>query len=96
MTPPARVTSLKPIVPETVPVPAKATLPVPPVKVLDPLANVPPVAIVSVPPAVITMEPLLVTVVAVKAPLAPKVSDLEAFTIMVAGAAFTVPFRVTA
>ncbi len=96
LTPPARVTLLNPIVPVTVAVPAKATVPVPLVKVLDPLANVPPDAIVSVPPDVITIEPLLVTVVVVNAPLAPKVSDFVLFTVTEDGAFVTEAFTVTA
>lgn len=95
-TPPANVTLLNPIVPVTVPVPANATVPLPPVKKEVPLAKVPPDTIVKVPPEVITMEPLLVTVVAVNAPLAPKVSDFVLFTVIEDGAFVTEAFTVTA
>jgi hypothetical protein len=96
LTVPASVTLLNPIVPVTVPVPAKVTVPVPRVKVLDPLANVPPAAMFNVPPSVITTEPLFVTVVAVSAPLAPKVSDFVLLMVTEEGLLVAVPFTVTA
>jgi hypothetical protein len=94
-TPPATVTLLNPIVPVMVPEPANATVPLPLVKVLVPFAKVPPDAMVSVPPAVITTDPLLVRVVVVNAPLAPKVSDFVLFTVTVVGAFVTEAFTVT-
>ena len=94
--PPAISTSLKMIVPEIVPVPANETLPEPRVKVLVPFANVPPAAMFNVPPSVITTEPLLVTVVAVKEPLAPKVSDFVLLIVTEEGTLVAVLLTVTA
>ena len=85
-TAPAIVTLLNPIVPVTVPLPAKATVPAPNVNVLLPFAKVPPEAMFKVPPAVIMSEPLFVKVVAVSAPLAPKVSDFVLLMVTVEGA----------
>ena len=97
-TPPPIVTLAKVMVPVTVPVPAKATVPVPPVKVLAPLAKVPPLAMVRVPPLVITTEPLLVKVVVVRVPVPEglfNVRDLVLFTVIAVIALATALFTVT-
>ena len=97
-TPLAMVTLAKVMVPVTVPVPAKATVPVPPVKVLAPLAKVPPLAMVRVPPLVITTEPLLVKVVLVRVPVPDgllNVKDLPLLTVIAVIALATALFTVT-
>ena len=81
----------------TVPVPANTTVPVPPVKVAEPFAKVEAFAIVSTPPAVITIEPPLVSVLfTVSVPAAPKVSELAVRIVKVFGLFATTPFAVTA
>ena len=81
----------------TVPVPANTTVPVPPVNVAAPLANVEAFAIVSTPPEVMSIEPPLVNVVfTVSVPAAPKVSELAERIVNVFGLFPTTPFAVTA
>jgi hypothetical protein len=94
-TPLFNVTLLNVVVPVIVPVPANIMVPDPPVNVLVPLANVPPLAIVSVPPLVSTTEPLFVKFVVVMVPDAPKVKLLALFIVIELEAFVTVPFTVT-
>ena len=80
----------------TVAVPAKTTVPVPPVNVAEPLANVEALAIVNTPPAVITIPPPLVRdVFTDKVPAAPKVKLLPERMVNVLGLFATALFAVT-
>ncbi len=70
------------IVPLSVPAPVKITVPAPAVKVEVPFASVPAAPTVSIPPAVIMIEPLLLVVPdTFIEPDAPNVRDDDAFIV---------------